>query len=60
MSPELRANILAYYADLNRPFATKKNQKAWRKTSLELDALRAAKVMQSARPKSSTRPSARS
>jgi hypothetical protein len=41
MSPDLRTNILAYYADLNRPIATKKDQKAWRKTLEELDALRA-------------------
>ena len=40
MSPELRANILAYYANLNRPFVTKKDQKAWQKTLDELNALR--------------------
>ena len=40
MSPELRANILDYYADLNRPFVTKMDQKAWQKTVEELNALR--------------------
>jgi hypothetical protein len=40
--PELRADILEYYADLRRPFATKKHRDAWRKTVEELEALRAA------------------
>ena len=31
-SPELRANVLAFYSDLNAPFYTKKNAKAWRAT----------------------------
>jgi len=42
MTPALRTNILEFYSDLNRPFATKKNRKAWRRTLGELDALRAA------------------
>ncbi len=42
VTPELRANILQYYADLNRPFATKKDPKAWQKTLADLDALRTA------------------
>jgi len=50
MSPDLRTNILAYYADLNRPIATKKDQKAWQKTLEELDALRAAKVSATGTP----------
>src|SRR5215475_2880578 len=36
-SPELRANVLAFYSDLNAPFYTKKNAKSWRGTELELE-----------------------
>jgi hypothetical protein len=32
LSPELRAALLTYYADLNAPFAMKKNKKEWAKT----------------------------
>jgi len=35
-TPELRANVLAFYSDLNAPFYTKKNAKAWRGTELDL------------------------
>jgi Zinc dependent phospholipase C len=35
-SPELRANVLAFYSDLNAPFYTKKNAKAWHGTELDL------------------------
>ena len=35
-SPELRANVLAFYSDLNAPFYTKKNAKAWRGTEMDL------------------------
>jgi hypothetical protein len=41
--PELRADILAFYSDLNAPFATKKDPKAWQKVLQELDELKAAK-----------------
>jgi hypothetical protein len=41
--PELRADILAFYSDLNVPFATKKDLKAWQKVLQELDELKAAK-----------------
>jgi hypothetical protein len=40
VSPELRADILAYYSDMNAPFATKKDEKAWAKVLRDLDALR--------------------
>jgi Zinc dependent phospholipase C len=41
MPPELRAHILAFYADLNVPFATKTDAKDWAKVLGELDQLRA-------------------
>jgi hypothetical protein len=36
LDPKLRANVLAFYRNLDLPFATKKNTKEWQKT---LDAL---------------------
>ena len=50
MSAALRTSILDYYSDLNRPFATKKSRKAWRKTLDELDTLREATVTAIATP----------
>jgi hypothetical protein len=41
-SPELRKNILSFYADPNAPISTKKNAKAWRTTEEELDKLKAS------------------
>ncbi len=41
-APELRANILAFFADLNAPYATKRDPKAWAKLQTELDQLKAA------------------
>jgi len=38
--PELRANILAFYADPNAPLATKRDAAAWQKTQDELQRLR--------------------
>lgn len=40
VSPELRANILSFYGDLQAPIATKRNRKKWRKLLAELDALK--------------------
>jgi hypothetical protein len=40
ISDALRRDILAYYADLEREFATKKDPEAWRKVLSELDRLR--------------------
>ncbi|MGH9666442.1 MAG: zinc dependent phospholipase C family protein, partial [Bryobacteraceae bacterium] len=40
VSPELRANVLSFYADLQAPLATKRNRKKWRKLLTELDALK--------------------
>ena len=42
ISPALRNNLLAFYADPNAPIATKKNPSAWQKTEDELQRLRAA------------------
>jgi hypothetical protein len=42
LTPELRTNILDYYADLSRPIATKKRRDAWQKTLKELDGLKLA------------------
>jgi hypothetical protein len=39
-SPELRQNILAFYAGMNPPVLTKKDAKAWRVTQDELDKLK--------------------
>jgi hypothetical protein len=41
VTSELRENILAFYATPDAPSATKKNQKAWRRTLKELDELKA-------------------
>ena len=41
ISPELRANILGYYSNLDAPFATKRDRKAWAKLLAELDQLKA-------------------
>ena len=41
VSANLRADVLAYYSDLNAPFATKKDEKAWAKVLRGLEALKA-------------------
>ena len=41
-SPDVRANILAFYSDPNAPYATKRDPKAWEKVQIELDQLKAA------------------
>jgi hypothetical protein len=40
VSEGLRRNLLSYYADLEKPFATKRNSKAWHELIKELDALK--------------------
>jgi hypothetical protein len=42
ISDALRRDILAYYANLDQAFATKKDPKAWQKVLNELDRLKAA------------------
>jgi Zinc dependent phospholipase C len=41
VTPELRENILAFYADSNAPIATKRNAGAWQKTQAEVQRLKA-------------------
>lgn len=42
VSPELRRNILHFYADLRAPIATKKDKKAWCTTVEQLETLRSS------------------
>ena len=44
-SPELRANILAFYSDLSVPIATKKDQNDWKNVLTELDQLKSVAPM---------------
>jgi hypothetical protein len=41
VSDDLRRNILEYYADLQKPFVTKKNPREWKNVLRELDNLKA-------------------
>jgi hypothetical protein len=40
VSDNLRQDVLSYYSDLEKPFATKQNPKAWRDVLRELDSLK--------------------
>jgi hypothetical protein len=40
ISEALRRDLLSYYADLEKPFATKRNSKAWHDLIKELDTLK--------------------
>ncbi len=40
VSPELRADLLGFYADPNAPYATKKDPKAWAKVQTQLEQLK--------------------
>jgi len=40
VSDDLRRNLLSYYADLEKPFATKRNSKAWHELVKELNTLK--------------------
>jgi hypothetical protein len=40
VSEALRRNLLSYYVDLEKPFATKRNSKAWHELIKELDSLK--------------------
>ncbi len=42
LTPDLKANILGFYADPNAPIATKKSAERWQKVQQELDSLKAA------------------
>lgn len=41
----LRRDLLSYYADLEKPFATKRNSKAWHDLIKELDTLKSTPVV---------------
>jgi len=41
VAEDLRRNILEFYADLGKPFVTKKNPRAWKNVLRELDTLKA-------------------
>jgi hypothetical protein len=44
VTPELRDNLLAFYADPNAPVATKKKPKDWQKTMDELERLKSLSI----------------
>lgn len=44
ISAALRQDFLSYYADLEKPFATKRNAKSWQDLTKELDALKSTAV----------------
>jgi hypothetical protein len=46
----LRDDILAYYADLERPFETKRNAKQWKKLLKEVDGFKSSATLQVSRP----------
>jgi hypothetical protein len=48
MPPELRADILAFYHNLDAPIATKSSEKEWSKLLKELDDLKAANLQATA------------
>jgi hypothetical protein len=43
VTPELRRNILGFYANLNRPISTKKSDHKWRETLIALERLKATR-----------------
>jgi hypothetical protein len=45
VSDALRTDLLSYYADLEKPFATKRNSKAWHELIKELDTLKSTPVV---------------
>jgi len=45
VSVALRRDLLSYYADLEKPFATKRNSKAWRELMKELEILKSTSVV---------------
>jgi len=53
VTPELRANILAFYGNSSAPLATKRKAAAWQKTQDELERLKAAPAAMPATEKSS-------
>jgi hypothetical protein len=49
----LRQDLLCYYADREKPFATKQNSKAWHKLINELNSLKMTPVVGISLPRSS-------
>jgi hypothetical protein len=45
ISEAMRQDFLSYYADLEKPFATKQNSKAWHKLIKELGTLKSTPVV---------------
>jgi hypothetical protein len=45
VSDALRRDLLSYYADLEKPFATKRNSKAWRELIKELEILKSTSAV---------------
>jgi hypothetical protein len=39
-TPALRTNVLGFYSDLNAPFYTKRNVKAWNATQMSVERLK--------------------
>jgi hypothetical protein len=48
VSPELRADILAFFSDANAPLAIKKDKKHWARIAREVDDLKSASVAENA------------
>jgi hypothetical protein len=44
ISEALRRDLLSYYVDLEKPFATKRKSKAWQDLVKELDSLKSTPV----------------
>jgi hypothetical protein len=55
VSDALRRDLLSFYADLEEPFATKRNLKAWQELIRELNTLKATPVAGISLPTESTR-----
>ena len=49
ITPQLRSNILDFFADLNLPLATKKDAKKWQETLAELKQLKQAETNKASR-----------
>ena len=58
VSDALRRDILSFYADLEEPFATKRNLKAWQELNRELDTLKSTPAVGTSLPTESNRWSA--
>ena len=58
VSEALRRDLLSYYADLEKPYATKRNSKAWHELMKELDTLKSTPAVGIALPTESSSVSA--